>query len=156
MGTETERKFLVRRDEWNRLEKPRGEHYRQGYVLNDNDRAVRIRVTADKAFITLKKTGESNVSRHEFEYEIPVSDGEEMLKLFTSIGTEKLRYFIPVGKFTWEVDEFLGDNKGLIVAEIELENEDDAFEKPGWLAEEVTDDDRYANSSLAEKPYKDW
>jgi len=156
MGTETERKFLVNHDKWDRLAKPKGEHYRQGYVFNNNNRAVRVRVTENKAYITLKKSGKSNVSRYEFEYEIPIHEGEELIKLFTTTGTEKIRYRIPAGKFTWEVDEFLGDNKGLIVAEIELENEDDEFEKPDWLTEEVTDDNRYANSSLAEKPFKDW
>ena len=156
MGTEIERKYLVNHDKWNQLKKPKGEHYRQGYVFNDDDRAVRVRVTEKKAFITLKRSGKSNMSRHEFEYEIPVNDGEQLLKIFTANGTEKLRYRIPAGKFTWEVDVFLGDNQGLIVAEIELEDEHDKFEKPDWLTQEVTDDNRYANSSLATKPYKDW
>jgi len=156
MGTETERKFLVDHDKWRQLAKPKGEHYRQGYIFNEADKVGRVRITEDKAFITFKKTGQTNISRHEFEYEIPVPDGEEILKLFTANGTEKVRYCIPAGKFTWEVDEFSGNNQGLVVAEIELENEDDEFDKPDWLAAEVTDDDRYANSNLAVKPFKDW
>lgn len=156
MGVEIERKFLVDHEAWHKMKKPDGVHYRQGYILNDDKRSVRVRVTDKHSYLTLKGSGDSHVSRKEYEYEIPVSDGKELLKAFTKSGTEKIRYRIPAGDFTWEVDEFLGDNAGLIVAEIELKNEQDKFEKPDWVTREVTDDERYTNSSLAVHPFKDW
>jgi adenylate cyclase len=156
MGKEIERKFLVDHDKWNRLDKPAPVHYRQGYLLNDDNRSVRIRIAEKKAYITLKSSGSSARSRNEFEYEIPIADGKQLLQIFTTNGTEKNRYRIPKGEFTWEVDEFLGDNQGLIVAEIELKSEQDKFEKPDWIGAEVTEDTRYANSSLAVRPFKDW
>lgn len=156
MGLEIERKFLVDHEAWHKLDKPDGTHYRQGYILSDDSRTVRVRVTDTHSYITLKGRGTSNISRPEYEYEIPVTDGEELLKTFAKNGTEKTRYRIPFAGFTWEVDEFLGENEGLIVAEIELNNELEQFEKPGWVTNEVTDDGRYANSSLAVHPFKDW
>ena len=156
MGTEIERKYLVDHEKWKILNKPKGEHYRQGYILNDDQRAVRVRVTNSHAYITIKGPGESTISRKEYEYEIPATDGEELLAYFTNNGTEKIRYRIPAGIFTWEVDEFLGDNQGLIIAEIELSHEQDKFEIPNWITEEVTDDSRYANSSLAVHPFNKW
>jgi len=156
MGTEIERKYLVDHEKWKALNKPKGEHYRQGYIVNDDQRAVRVRVTGSHAYLTIKGPGESNISRKEYEYEIPTTDGEELLASFTNNGTEKIRYRIPAGMFTWEVDEFLGDNQGLIVAEIELSDEQDKFEIPDWITEEVTDDSRYANSSLAIHPFNKW
>ncbi|MDR6945117.1 CYTH domain-containing protein [Mucilaginibacter pocheonensis] len=156
MGVEIERKFLVDHEKWHQLEKPAGVHYQQGYILNDNNRTVRVRITDTQGYITLKGSGTSHMSRAEYEYEIPLKDGRELLKEFTKNGTEKTRYRIPYDGFTWEVDEFLGDNKGLIVAEIELEDEHDEFEKPYWVTKEVTDDARYFNSNLAVHPFKDW
>jgi adenylate cyclase len=156
MGTEIERKYLVDHKKWKVLNKPKGEHYRQGYILNDDQRVVRVRVTDSHAYITIKGPGESSISRKEYEYEIPITDGEELLASFTSNGTEKIRYRIPADRFTWEVDEFLGNNQGLIVAEIELSAEQDKFEIPTWITEEVTDDSRYANSSLAVHPFNKW
>jgi adenylate cyclase len=156
MGVEIERKFLVNHDAWHKLDKPDGNHYRQGYILNGDNRVVRVRVTDKHSYLTIKGGGTGNISRKEFEYEIPIPDGEELLKSFTENGTEKIRYRIPFAGFTWEVDEFLGDNEGLIVAEIELKDEDEKFEKPAWVANEVTDDRRYANSSLSVHPFKDW
>ena len=156
MGVEIERKFLVDHEAWHKLDKPAGTHYRQGYILSDDTRTVRIRITDNHSYITLKGIETSNMSRSEYEYEIPIPDGEEILAAFAKNGTEKIRYRIPLGGFTWEVDEFLGDNKGLIVAEIELKNEQDKFEKPAWVTTEVTDDGRYANSSLAVYPYREW
>jgi adenylate cyclase len=156
MGVEIERKFLVDHAAWQKLDKPQGIHYKQGYILSDDKRTVRVRIAGGHGYITLKGALEGRMSRSEYEYEIPVADAGEILKAFTNNGTEKIRYRIPAGDFTWEVDEFSGDNAGLIVAEIELKSENDKFEKPGWIAEEVTDDYRYANSNLAVHPYKDW
>jgi adenylate cyclase len=157
MGIEIERKFLVNHDAWHALDKPAGVQYKQGYILSDDTRTVRVRVTEHHGYITLKgPSGTNRMSRAEYEYEIPITEADEILKGFTTNGTQKLRYRIPAGDFTWEVDIFQGDNEGLIVAEIELRSEEDEFEKPSWLAEEVTDDDRYANSNLATHPFKDW
>jgi adenylate cyclase len=141
---------------WAALDKPSGEAIRQGYLLNDERRSIWARIKADKAFITIKGTGESSRSRSEYEYEIPLQDGEELLKDFTNTGTEKIRYRFAAGRFTWEVDVFGGANAGLIVAEIELKNENDPFGHPEWIGKEVTDDERYTNSSLAKNPYNKW
>lgn len=155
MGVEIERKFLVDHEKWDRLDKPEGVHYRQGYILSNAGQTIRIRVS-DKQAILNMKSKVSQLSRKEYEYEIPFEDGLEILKTFTKNGTGKIRYNIPFGGKTWEVDVFSGDNTGLIVAEIELNSEDEAFEKPDWVTIEVTDDDRYTNSSLATHPYKNW
>ena len=156
MGIEIERKFLVDHEAWHKLDKPAGKHYQQGYILSDDTRTVRIRVTDTHAYITLKGSSNGSISRKEYEYEIPIEEGKAILNEFAENGTQKIRYRIPNGNFTWEVDEFLGDNKGLIVAEIELTSEDDEFEIPNWITQEVSDDHRYANSSLAIKPFKNW
>jgi adenylate cyclase len=155
MGLEIERKFLVDHEKWNRLNKPEGIHYRQGYILSNAGQTIRIRIS-DKQAILNMKSKVSQLSRKEYEYEIPLEEGIEILKAFTKNGTEKIRYRIPLAGKTWEVDVFLNNNTGLIVAEIELNGEDEAFEKPDWVTAEVTDDDRYTNSSLATHPYKDW
>jgi len=156
MGVEIERKFLVDHDAWHKLDKPQGTHYRQGYILSDDDKVVRVRVAGSHSYLTLKGRGANNVSRSEYEYEIPLTDGEELLAAFSKNGTQKTRYRIPYKGFTWEVDVFSGDNEGLIVAEIELNHEDEQFEKPAWVMQEVTDDGRYTNSTLAAHPYKNW
>ena len=152
MGVEIERKFLVKKELWQALEKPEGTHYRQGYLLNAPDRVVRVRIAGEKGFITIKGAAEG-ITRAEYEYEIPKGDAEEMLDLFQPEGTEKIRYRIPEDSgAVWEVDEFLGANKGLVVAEIELATEDQHFVRPEWLDMEVTSDERYANSNLALRP----
>lgn len=155
MGIEIERKFLVDHIKWAAINKPEGNVYKQGYILSDVSRTVRIRVTNKAAFITLKG-GTTGISRSEFEYEIPVADGNEILGGFATSAIEKVRYNIPYKGYTWEVDVFEGDNAGLIVAEIELESEQAAFEKPDWVTKEVSDDGRYTNASLSVKPYKSW
>jgi len=155
MGLEIERKFLVDHDEWRKLEKPAGTHYRQGYLLADPGRTIRVRISDKDAYINLKSKS-TNRSRSEFEYEIPLADGKAILESFTTIGTEKTRYEIPYAGKTWEVDVFMGDNEGLIVAEIELDSEEEAFEKPDWVTEEVTDDGRYTNAALAKHPFRNW
>jgi len=157
MGVEIERKFLVDHDKWEKVSKPEGTHYRQGYIVADSGRTVRIRVSERKAFLNLKsRSGSSNISRSEYEYEIPLDEGLEILKKFTTNGTEKIRYNIQFAGKLWEVDVFSGDNAGLIVAEIELESEDEQFERPEWVTIEVTDDGRYTNAALSKHPFKDW
>ncbi|MBL4675584.1 MAG: CYTH domain-containing protein [Mucilaginibacter sp.] len=156
MGQETERRFLVNKILWNELEKPEGTLYRQGYLLNEHDCNVRVRIAGEKGFITVKGTGEG-ITNLEYEYEIPKGDAEEMLVKFRPAGTEKTRYRLPAsGGLTWEVDVFQNANEGLIIAEIELEQENQSFEKPAWLGQEITGEERYANSSLALRPYGQW
>ncbi len=155
MGIEIERKFLVDHEKWQQAAKPEGVYYRQGYLLDEIQRTIRIRIAGDKAFITIKGVT-AGISRKEFEYEIPLNDASELLAGFALSEVEKIRYCIYFGDKLWEVDEFLGDNTGLMVAEIELQQEDETFEKPDWIAAEVSHDVRYYNSNLALHPYKDW
>jgi adenylate cyclase len=155
MGIEIERKFLVDHAKWDQLNKPEGTHYRQGYLLSNAEQTVRVRISDKQGFLNLKSK-QSQVSRNEYEYEIPLEDGIEILNAFTKNGTEKIRYRIPFAGKTWEVDVFLGDNAGLIVAEIELNSETEKFEKPDWISKEVTDDSRYTNASLSIHPFKEW
>ena len=155
MGLEIERKFLVDHEKWEQVEKPEGIRYRQGYLLRDEMQTIRVRVSDTKGYLNLKSKI-SGMSRKEYEYEIPLQDGIEILNAFTTSGTEKIRYNIPFGGKLWEIDVFLADNAGLIVAEIELQNENEEFEKPDWVTTEVTYDGRYTNASLSVHPYKDW
>jgi adenylate cyclase len=153
MGIEIERKFLVNDMTWKPSRKSLS--VIQGYFPTDGF-SLRVRVQDDKAFLTLKKS-KSKISRHEFEYEIPADDAREMIGLFCgSEVIEKTRHLVEYKGFTWEVDEFHGENDGLIVAELELENEDQPFEKPSWIGEEVSQDSRYLNAYLARFPYKTW
>jgi adenylate cyclase len=154
MAKEIERKFLVRGDAWRTLAK--GTVYRQGYLNSDKERTVRIRTADARAFLTIKGIT-VGATRSEYEYEIPFEDGKEMLNdLAEKPLIEKRRYKIRSGNLTWEVDEFLGDNAGLIVAEVELASEDQAFEKPSWVGAEVTEDPRYFNANLVKKPFTRW
>ncbi|MEO7215638.1 CYTH domain-containing protein [Mucilaginibacter sp.] len=155
MAIEIERKFLVDHAKWNALAKPAGKLFKQGYILSDDKRTVRIRVTDEAAYLTLKGST-TGISRSEYEYTIPIADGNEILSGLTVSAIEKVRYEIDFAGNTWEVDIFSGDNDGLIVAEIELEQEDQAFERPDWVAREVTDDHRYSNASLSVNPHKNW
>jgi adenylate cyclase len=155
MPEEIERKFLIDHEKWGKLNKPEGTHYRQGYILSNKQQTVRIRVSDKQAFLNMKSKV-SEITRKEYEYEIPLDEGIEIFDAFTKRSTEKIRYRIPFAGKTWEVDVFSGDNAGLIVAEIELKSENEAFEKPDWVAAEVTDDGRYSNASLSEHPFKDW
>jgi adenylate cyclase len=152
MGTEIERKFLVTGSDWRQAT---GTHYSQGYLNRDKERVVRVRIAGEKAFLTIK--GKSvGASRAEFEYEIPVADAQQLLKLCDGPLVEKIRRVITHDGNKWEVDEFLGENAGLVVAEIELRSEDQAFTRPDWLGTEVTDDSRYYNSSLSALPFSKW
>ncbi len=154
MAKEIERKFLVVGDAWKKL--AQGVHYRQGYLNSMKERTVRIRTVGDKAFMTVKGPT-VGVTRLEFEYPIPFEDCVTMLEhLAEQPIIEKTRYKIPMGEFVWEIDEFHGVNEGLIVAEIELKSEDQAFEKPTWIGEEVSGDPRYYNSMLVAHPYSTW
>jgi CYTH domain-containing protein len=151
---EIEHKFLVRGSEWKSL--GNGELFRQGYLSLDPERTVRVRVAAGKGFLTIKgKT--QGVTRAEYEYEIPVAEAASMLDtLCVGPLIEKNRYRISYSGFVWEVDEFLGDNAGLVVAEIELDSEDQKFKLPEWVGEEVSDDPRYYNSNLTKYPFSQW
>ena len=129
----------------------------QGYLSSVPERTVRPRVKEDKGFITIKGIGSaSGASRFEWEKEIPVEEVQELLKLCEPGVIDKTRYLVDAGNHTYEVDEFYGDNEGLTVAEVELGAEDEAFEKPSWLGEEVTGDAKYYNSMLIKYPYKNW
>ncbi len=154
MAKEIERKFLLTGEQWRKL--AQGTHYRQGYLNSIKERTVRIRTINDKAYLTIKGITIS-ATRAEYEYEIPHADCMEMLDgLAERPIIEKNRYKIPYAGLIWEVDEFLGVNKGLVVAEVELESEDQEFEKPDWVGEEVTGDPRYFNSNLVANPYTSW
>ncbi len=154
MAIEIERKFLVTNDEYKSGAK--GTYYRQGYISIDNRRVVRIRVAGKKAYLTFKSLI-SERSRSEYEYKIPVHDALELLdKLCLKPIIEKIRYEIEYANHRWVVDEFLAENAGLVVAEIELENEDQKFSKPSWLGKEVSGDPRYLNANLVVNPYKNW
>ena len=127
----------------------------QGYIAHDGGNTVRVRILDDKGILTIK--GPTNgMSRAEWEIEIPLRDAEDLMRLTKSGRIEKTRHIVPAGKRYWEVDEFHGDNAGLIMAEIELGSEDEAFERPDWLGPEVTGDRRYYNSYLSKFPYKTW
>lgn len=155
MALEIERKFLVRGDAWRGLAEP--VRMRQGYVPAENHVTVRVRTAGVKAWITLK-TPAKNLVRQEFEYEIPIADAEAMLKSMCGNVVEKKRYRIPAAEqgLAWEVDEFLGANAPLVTAEIELPDETAAVDLPTWVGHEVTDDHRYKNNNLAERPYSTW
>jgi len=152
MSIEIERKFLVAGEAWRQSS---GVRFSQGYLNRDKDRTVRVRLTGERAFLTIKGRTEG-ASRVEFEYEIPFADGQELLMLCERPLIEKIRRVISHGGATWEVDEFLGENAGLVVAEIELQSEGQSFVRPEWLGEEVTHDARYFNSSLSLRPYGSW
>ncbi|KQM74740.1 adenylate cyclase [Pedobacter sp. Leaf216] len=155
MGKEIERKFLVDQQKWNNLNKPKGNLFRQGYLLTDKDKTIRVRATETKGFLTIK--GQTiGATRMEYEYEIPVAEAVELLDNFSKSELSKIRYEIPFKNKLWEVDVFSGDNKGLTVAEIELETEDDFFDIPDWVSIEVTEEEKYYNSNLTINPFKDW
>jgi adenylate cyclase len=155
MGKEIERKFLVRKDLWYALKKPAGEDILQGYLLSDPQKVVRVRTKGEAGYLTIKGPVEQ-MTRAEFEYRIPFNDAKEILNLCQSINIEKTRYTFTHEGHTWEVDEFFGANDGLIIAEIELNDEQEPFHHPSWLGEEVTQDMRYYNSYIAEHPFNSW
>ncbi len=153
MNIEIERKFLLKNDNWR--EGAVGVHYKQAYLNEKGDNTVRVRIEGEKAKLTIKGKS-SNISRLEFEYDIPMEDAEALFSLAKTPIVEKYRYKIMYAGNCWEVDEFLGLNRGLVVAEIELESETQSFEKPDWIGMEVSGDKRYTNANLARKPYCEW
>ncbi len=154
MATEIERKFLVKSDAYKQLAAP--SHFQQGYLSTEPERTIRIRVANEKGFLTIKGKNES-ISRVEYEYEIPVAEAKEMLsKLALPTIIEKNRYRIEYKGKIWEVDEFLGENEGLTIAEIELDSPDEQFNIPSWIGKEVSYDIKYYNSYLSEHPFKGW
>ena len=155
MGLEIERKFLVKGDF--KKEAFKSYHIVQGYLCRLTGKSVRIRIRDDEAFITIKgKASGNGLTRFEWEMPIPVDDAEELLALREGALIDKTRHLVRVGGHVFEVDEFHGDNEGLLMAEVELGREDEAFEKPSWLGEEVTGDRKYYNSTLTKHPFKDW
>jgi len=155
MAIEIERKFLVSGDFYSQAKK----HFNitQGYLSLDKERTIRIRIQNKKAFLTIKgKSNKEGITRFEWEKEISLSEGEALLKLAIGSCIEKVRYHIPIGKHLFEVDVFSGENKGLIIAEIELNSESESFIKPQWLGKEVSDDNRYYNSNLVLNPFSKW
>lgn len=155
MAVEIERKFLIDIAKWNKSEKGIKHFYRQGYILADPEKTIRVRVTDEGGFITIK--GKSvGASRSEFEYTIPRQDGIELLDQFCTSDVSKYRYIVSFAGKIWEVDEFLGANQGLLMAEIELSSEEEQFETPDWIKEEVTGVEKYYNSNLSKRPFKQW
>lgn len=153
MATEIERKFLTTSESWRQGEPV---YYCQGYLNHDKHRTVRVRVAGGAAMITVKGLS-TGMTRAEFEYDIPVPDARAMLELCELPLVEKNRWIVAAADgLTWEIDEFLGNNEGLVVAEVELDSEEQAVVLPGWTGEEVTNDPRYFNSSLSKKPFNSW
>ena len=154
--TEIERKFLVNSNDF-KEEASKKTLFIQAYLNTHPERTIRIRISDDKAFMTIKgKSSENGLSRYEWEKEIPLKEAQELLKLCEPGKIEKYRYHVKVGDHMYEVDEFLGDNQGLVLAEVELEDEEEDFKKPVWLDKEVTGNLDYYNSNLITKPYKNW
>lgn len=154
--TETERKFLVLSQDYKK-EAVAQNRIMQGYLNSHPERTVRVRTKGSKGFLTVKGKGNaSGTTRMEWEKEIPLADAEQLMALCERGVIDKIRYDIPVGSHTYEVDEFFGENEGLVIAEIELAHEDETFEKPQWLGSEVTGDERYYNAYLSNNPYTAW
>ena len=155
MAQEIEKKFLVAGEVKESAKK--ATRITQGYLSSVPERTVRVRVKGEKGYITVKGIGnDSGASRFEWEKEIPVEDVRDLLKICEPGVIDKTRYLVDCDGHTFEVDEFYGDNEGLVVAEVELSDENEAFTRPSWLGEEVTGDKKYYNSMLMKNPYKNW
>lgn len=155
MAQEIERKFLVEGDF--KPEAFQHERIVQGYLSSARERSVRVRIRGGRGFLTIKgETNPSGLSRYEWEKEIPLKEAEELLLLCEPGVIDKVRYLVRVGNHVFEVDEFHGENEGLVMAEVELSAEDEIVEKPDWLGREVTGDIRYYNAMLAKHPYREW
>lgn len=153
---EIERKFLVNSEDY-KLEATSKQHIAQGYLSSVPERTVRVRIRGESGFLTIKgKSNETGTTRYEWETEIPLHEAKQLMLLCEPGAVEKLRYLVPIGEHTYEIDEFLGDNAGLVLAEIELSNESEVFSKPVWLGSEVTQDQKYYNSQLLKNPFKKW
>lgn len=155
MAVEIEKKYLVHHDKWHAFSKPDGVLYQQGYIVTDPAKTIRVRIADSKGFLTIKGAN-VGATRAEFEYEIPFNDAKELLTQFCSSVISKLRYRVPFMNKIWEVDEFLTDNVGLIIAEVELSQVNEAFTLPEWVSLEVTEDERYYNSNLSLHPFNAW
>lgn len=153
---EIERKFLVTSEAFKK-EAFAQNRIAQGYLSAVPERTVRVRIKGDKGFLTIKgASNASGLTRFEWEKEIPLDEAAALLKLCEKGVIDKIRFEVKMGNHVFEIDEFYGDNEGLVMAEIELKSETETFEKPNWLGEEVTNDNRYYNSYLSDKPYKNW
>ncbi|MSP85404.1 MAG: CYTH domain-containing protein [Flavobacteriaceae bacterium] len=153
---EIERKFLVKSEKFKKTSFEKNE-ISQGYLNSNPERTVRVRIKGNQGYLTIKgKSNETGLSRFEWEKEIPVSEATMLLELCETGIINKTRYKVKFGNHIYEVDEFLEANKGLILAEIELESEEETFEKPNWLGIEVTNNEKYYNSYLSKNPYKNW
>lgn len=155
MAKEIERKFLVHHERWHALDKPAGIVFRQGYLVTGPAMTIRVRLTADKAQLNIKGPT-TGATRLEYEYEIPHQEAIELLDHFALTELTKTRYVVDYEGKNWEIDEFTGDNAGLIVAEIELNSEEEYVALPEWIDKEVTDDPRYYNANLTLYPYRNW
>jgi adenylate cyclase len=154
MGLEIERKFLMKSDSWR--QEAKGVRYLQGYLCRDKERTVRIRIIEDRGFLTIKGVSRGP-TRQEYEYEIPCDDAREMLAaLCEGPLIDKQRYRVPYKDVVWEIDVFAGENRGLILAEVELNDENQSLAKPSWIGEEVTGNPRYYNSNLVVHPFTKW
>ena len=156
MPIEIERKYLVKYNLWDALVKPKGEYYRQGYIVNELSKTVRVRATENHGFITIKGKTDNPAIKPEYEYQIPKSEAIELLDGFTENNIEKIRYKIEYQGKIWEIDLFYGDNEGLIVAEIELDSMEESYQTPAWIDREVTHESKYFNSNLSKNPFKNW
>jgi adenylate cyclase len=155
MAIEIERKFHVTGTDWERSV-ARKRRIRQAYLTKNGRISIRIRIDNDTRATLTMKTSQPARRRKEFEYDIPIADAEELLELRDGAVIEKTRHDVPIGGLTWEVDVFAGENSGLTIAEVELDHEDQAVERPSWIGEEITHDQRFYNADLARHPYQNW
>ncbi|MCW6036391.1 CYTH domain-containing protein [Spirulina subsalsa FACHB-351] len=153
MGQEIERKYLVKGESWR--VGSQGEVYCQGYITREPQRTVRVRIVGEQGYLTIKGATQG-ITRCEFEYPIPLADARALLDLCDRPFIEKTRYKLQIGDFLWEIDEFHGENQGLILAEVELPDENTFVPLPDWVGEEVSQDGRYYNANLVKFPYKQW
>ena len=156
MALEIERKFLVKDDSYKRMAY-HASRIAQGYICSSRGRTVRVRIRDDKGYLTIKgSSDQQGLGRYEWEKEIPLGEAQELMKLCEPGMIDKTRYLVRAGKHVFEVDEFYGENEGLTIAEVELESEDESYEKPDFVGDEVTGDVRYYNSFLMKKPFCSW
>ncbi|UKN02494.1 CYTH domain-containing protein [Paracrocinitomix mangrovi] len=155
MPLEIEHKYLINQEEWSKVTPDQSIHIQQAFIFSTVEKSVRVRIYGEQGFLTIKgKT--MGATRKEFEYEIPKTEAQELINDFGENLIEKIRYIVTINDNCWEVDEFLGANKGLFVAEIELSNESENYSKPSWLGIEVTEDPKYLNVNLAKNPFSKW
>ena len=156
MATEIERKFLVRDDSYKKLAFAHS-HIQQGYICSERGRTVRVRIRDERAYLTIKGPSlDGGLSRYEFEKEITLDEARHLMELCAPGVIDKRRFLVKSGSHTFEVDEFYGDNEGLVMAEVELQKPDEPFEKPDFIGPEVTGDARFYNSHMRQNPYKNW